>query len=90
MYLLNLTLLGYHRNVRSSKKPKFFVKSGLHHIWEHNWLIGNGNHAPDEQVQRFQDSNERTDKHSTSLGAEDAKSKPYGDFFAKERLVQPC
>ena len=33
------TLLGDHGNVRSSKKPKFVAKCGLHHTWERTWPI---------------------------------------------------
>ena len=54
-------LLGDNGSVRSSKKPKFVAKYGLHHNWEHTWPIRIGSHVHDVHVPRFQDSDERRD-----------------------------
>ena len=82
---------GDHGNVCSSKKPKFTAKYGLHHTWWlHTWPIRNGSHVYDVHVQRFQYSNEQTDKHpETSMSLLEAKPKPYGDFLAEKCIFEP-
>ena len=52
--------------------------------------LENGSHVYDVHVQRFQYSNEQTDKHpETSMSLLEAKPKPYGDFFAEKCIFEP-